>query len=329
MSHPIIIVDDPACDDILHWLDAHSVALSLGLPAQLLHKRWAEAGRVPGELGSALQRLFADDWIELTPDREPPHLRYTVAGFRRLIAAQRPPATAAEATAATAPVAGPPPVAAVMPAAVAVPVAAPAAAAARPHLSELRLRNDILGVYRELRLKADSRLIGMTLSRYWQEMGNRASELRTGLDVVVRDGLLLPRLIGMDRYWQLTREGEAWLQAVRTPEALLTRAPALAEVQPGPSAEEAHRLVARVVAGQPDGSGYAVLQSAWAYAASFDDNALLTGLDLLLKHGHAGIVEIDDGDELQITLSASGRAFASEETPRFSRLLATLNRVLG
>ncbi|MDB5969739.1 MAG: hypothetical protein JWQ90_2189 [Hydrocarboniphaga sp.] len=310
------IIGDPACDDILRWLDAHSVTLSLGLPAQLLHKRWAEAGREPAQLGSSLQRLFDEDWVALTPGREPVHLRFTVEGFRRLIdITAAPPAAAAAAPATSPPPAAPDP--------------AGVAAAQRSHLSELRLRNDILGVYRELRLKADSRLIGMTLSRYWQEMGNRAGDLRTGLDVVVRDGLLLPRLIGMDRYWQLTPDGEAWLLGPVTPEVLLQLAPPLADVAPAPTTEVAHRLVARTLAGQAAGAAfvpYERLQSAWAYASSFDDNALLTGLDLLLKHGHASL---DAAAGNGFALNERGRAFAGEETPRFSKLLAKLSRVLG
>jgi len=324
------IIDDPACDDILRWLDTHSVTLSRGLPAQLLHQRWAAAGREPGELGTALQRLFAEGWIMLTPDSNPPHLRYTVDGFRRLIEPPLLPAGQPAVAAETAPalpdpapgLAEPQPATAAAGAA----GAAPPDSAYRPHLSELRLRNDILAIYRELRLKAESRLIGMTLSRYWQEMGHRAGELRAGLDVLVRDGLLLPRLIGMDRYWQLTREGEAWIRAGRSTDALLKLAPPLGELHPGPGAEEAHRLVARLAAKQPAPLAYEPLQRAWAYATSFDDNALLTGLDLMLRHGHASLA---GGDAIEIRLSEQGRAFAAEEAPRFSKLLATLNRVLG
>jgi hypothetical protein len=326
------IIDDPACDDILRWLDAHSVTLSQGLPAQLLHKRWAEAGREPAQLGSALKKLFAGDWIALTPNRDPPHLRFTVEGFRRLIETQAPAVEAAPKAAAVTPGAAAP--AAVAAAEIAPPSAAAASASSsatyRPHLSELRLRNDILGIYRELRLKAESRLIGMTLSRYWQEMGHRAGELRSGLDVVVRDGLLLPRLIGMDRYWQLTREGEAWLQGARSADALLRLAPPLADVQPTPTAEEAHRLVAKVLAGLSAGGvgvGYETLQQAWKRsAASYDDNALLAGLDLLLRQAHA---RLDDADAPRFTLGDRGRAFASEEPPRFAKLLAAMNKVLG
>lgn len=322
------IIDDPACDDILHWLDAHSVTLSQGLPAQLLHKRWAEAGREPAQLGGALKHLFAGDWIALTPNCDPPHLRFTVAGFQRLIEAQAAAAAPAAKPAEPAPA---PTLAAAAPSieAAAAESDVAAAGAYSPHLSELRLRNDILGVYRELRLKADSRLIGMTLSRYWQEMGHRAGDLRTGLDVLVRDGLLLPRLIGIDRYWQLTREGEAWLQAARTPDTLLRRAPPLGEVKPAPTAEEAHRLVAKMLAGllaRSESLAYEPLHDAWKRSVQFDDNALLTGLDLLLKHGHASL---GTEPEARFVLSERGRAFASEEVPRFAKLLATLNRVLG
>jgi hypothetical protein len=95
---------------------------------------------------------------------------------------------------------------------------------------------------------------------------------------------------------------------------------------PGPNAEAAHRLVAKVLAAQPSTLAYDRLQSAWSYAASFDDNVLLTGLDLMVRHGHA---TLGSDDAAEVTISDSGRVFASEEVPRFSKLMATLNRVLG
>lgn len=309
------LIDDDACNDILHWLDAHSVTLSQGLPAALLHQRWAEAGREPAALGQALQTLLARDWVAVTPGSNPPHLRFTVEGFRRLIAAPTPDAAAATV-----------PAAAALPASDADAAPTPNATD-RAHTSELLLRNDILGIYGDLRLKAEARLIGMTLSRYWQEMGHRAGELRTGLDVLVRDGLLASRLIGIDRYWQLTREGEAWLRGGRSHRALLKLAPALGDVRPGPNAEDAQRLVARLVATLPTPLSYAALQSSWAYSTSFDDNLLLSGLDLMLRHDHATLAGPDEAPLL--TLTDAGRAYAAEDVPRFAKLLATLNRVLN
>lgn len=309
------LIDDDACNDILHWLDAHSVTLSQGLPAALLHQRWAEAGREPAALGQALQTLLERDWVAVTPGSNPPHLRFTVEGFRRLIAAPTPDAAAATV-----------PAAAALPASDADAVPTPSATD-RAHTSELLLRNDILGIYGDLRLKAEARLIGMTLSRYWQEMGHRAGELRTGLDVLVRDGLLASRLIGIDRYWQLTREGEAWLRGGRSHRALLKLAPALGDVRPGPNAEDAQRLVARLAATLPTPLSYAALQSSWAYSTSFDDNLLLSGLDLMLRRDHATLAGPDEAPLL--TLTDAGRAYAAEDVPRFAKLLATLNRVLN
>lgn len=309
------LIDDDACNDILHWLDAHSVTLSQGLPAALLHQRWAEAGREPAALGQALQTLLERDWVAVTPGSNPPHLRFTVEGFRRLIAV--PTAEPAMATV---------PAAAALPASDADAAPTPNATD-RAHTSELLLRNDILGIYGDLRLKAEARLIGMTLSRYWQEMGHRAGELRTGLDVLVRDGLLASRLIGIDRYWQLTREGEAWLRGGRSHRALLKLAPALGDVRPGPNAEDAQRLVARLAATLPTPLSYAALQSSWAYSTSFDDNLLLSGLDLMLRRDHATLAGPDEAPLL--TLTDAGRAYAAEDVPRFAKLLATLNRVLN
>lgn len=319
------------CDDILHWLDAHSVSVTQGLPAQLLNKRWEQAGRSTAQLGPALKLLFDQDWVAITPDLDPPHLRFSSEGFRRLIEAPliEEPEAVAEAIVEPAPVVSTP--AAERP--VTVPAtpspAAPAAATFRGP-SELRLRNDILGVYRELKLKAGARLIGMTLSRYWQELGNRAGDLRDGIDVLVRDGFLQPRLVGIDKHWMLTAEGESFMNGAATPPALARLAPALDRISLTPPADELRLLTARVLVAELDpGQGrldYGSLRPAWMQRTRLDDNALLHGLDMLHK---LACVQLHDGRPLDIEITAAGRTLASQETPKLAKVLSLLNKALG
>ena len=322
------------CDDILHWLDAHSVSVTQGLPAQLLNKRWEQAGRSTAQLGPALKLLFDQDWVAITPDVDPPHLRFSSDGFRKLIEAPLIEAPdVVETLVEPAPVAKP---------AAERPVTVPAAATAAPSTapapavvafrgpSELRLRNDILGVYRELKLKAGARLIGMTLSRYWQELGNRAGDLRDGIDVLVRDGFLQPRMVGIDKHWMLTTEGEAFMNGPLTPVALKQLAPTLDKISLTPPADELRLLAARVITAELDPGqtllDYTMLRPAWMQRTRLDDNALLHGLDMLHK---LSCVQLHEGQPLDIEITAAGRTLASQETPKLAKVLSLLNKALG
>ena len=323
------------CDDILNWLDAHSVSVTQGLPAQLLNKRWEQAGRSTAQLGPALKLLFDQDWVAITPDVDPPHLRFSSDGFRKLIEAPllEEPEIIAEAIVEPAPVAKP---AAERP--ITVPAAAPSPAAASTAApvaafqgpSELRLRNDILGVYRELKLKAGARLIGMTLSRYWQELGNRAGDLRDGIDVLVRDGFLQPRMVGIDKHWMLTTEGEAFINGPLTPGVLKPLAPALDKISLTPPADELRLLAARIIVAELDPGqtvlDYTLLRPAWMQRTRLDDNALVHGLDMLHK---LSCVQLHAGRPLDIEITAAGRTLASQETPKLAKVLSLLNKALG
>lgn len=318
------------CDDILHWLDAHSVSVTQGLPAQLLNKRWEQAGRSTAQLGPALKLLFDQDWVAITPDLDPPHLRFSSDGFRKLIEAPliEEPDVAMEAIAEPAPVVAAP--AAERPVTASIAASPAPAAAAFRGPSELRLRNDILGVYRELKLKAGARLIGMTLSRYWQELGNRAGDLRDGIDVLVRDGFLQPRLVGIDKHWMLTEEGAHFMAGVQTPASLARLAPALDKISLTPPADELRLLTARVIVAELDPGqsriDYGVLRPAWMQRTRLDDNALLHGLDMLNKQA---CVQLHDGHPLDIEITAGGRTLASQETPKLAKVLSLLNKALG
>lgn len=327
-----VLLGEPDCDEILGWLEAHSVGVAQGVPAHLLHSKWVQLGRPAGRLGACLQRLFEDDWIALTPAVDPPHLRFSAEGYRRLLEAPLAPS-------ATAPARTPEPLPArESPAASddGEPETAPGfehsdrgyVRHGRP-LTEIALRNQILSIYRELRLRAESRLIGVTLSRYWQEMGLRAGDLRCGLDVLTRDGYLRQRIDGMDRFWQLTPEGERFIDAPPTVDALFDLAPELLLVAPCAAPDELRRLALHAFAeGRPAAGralGYAALQAHWQ-RTGFDQNALLHGLDLLIKDGH---LRLAAAEPPVFELTAAGADFARREYAVISRLLGKLSRALG
>jgi hypothetical protein len=180
--------------------------------------------------------------------------------------------------------------------------------------------NDILNVYRDLRLKAGHQVIGMTLSRYWQEMGNREGDMRGAIDVAMRDGLMKSNLVGMDRYWSITADGAAYAHGPVTPESFFRLSPALGKLASSQTAGELHKAMCKLFSGQAPGLRYSSLRSAWG---KNDENALLLGLDMLLKHRHASV---DAADDPLITLNDAGQQFVRDETPR--GLFGSLSRVL-
>lgn len=329
----LLLTGDVDCDDILHWLDAHSVSVSQGLPASLLTKRWEQARRSQNSLSAALSKLLLDDWAVVTPNTDPPHLRFTVEGFRRMIEAPEVPdeiAVVADAPAST-PSPAPATVATATEAVMASPPPPTAAAAPPRGPSEADLRNGILGVYRDLKLRAGARLIGMTLSRYWQEMGNRAGDLRSGIDLLVRDGFLQPTMVGIDRHWTLTDEGADFIYAPKTSALLSEQAPAFDEVSlEVPIAGELRLLTVRIIAAELEATGtridYSQLRPIWMQRTRLDDSALLHGLDMLDKRGY---VRLHSAQPFDVELTTSGRAAVDHTPAKISRLFSALNRALG
>lgn len=161
--------------------------------------------------------------------------------------------------------------------------------------SEIALRNQLLAVFRQLRLKPHNRLIGQTLSRYWQERGLCAADLRVALEVALRDGHLAECHDdgSGERYWALTEEGEAYGCAKPTPRALAVLAPHVGVVHQAPSPAKLRRMALRLFHGDFETDFYAMRQT-WR-ATGLDVNALLHALDLLYKRG---LIELTDDDPL-------------------------------
>lgn len=318
-------------DDILHWLNAHSVRISDGLPASLLQQKWQAGDREHPRLLEALDWLLKEQLIVVTPGLTPPHLRFSTLGFERLLAAfdaPRMPASAGAATAmplvqppahAPAPPAPPPPPP--PPAAHSVPAnAKPPARFLDPGKppTEIGLRNQVLHIYRDLGLKPGMPLVAMTLSRYWQEAGLRSSDLRPGIDVLLRDGYLQHIVQRYENHWALTEAGLAYLRAPLVPQPLLALAPVLTTILAAPPESE---LKAHAVGQFPEDSTapqeLAALELKWPHGR----DALLHGLDLLIK---AQLAVLHQDNPAMFALTQQGIAFRRESTGIWKRMVRSL-----
>jgi len=306
-------------DDILHWLNAHSVQVTDGVPAALLQQKWQSNGREIERLRSGLEWLFREQLVSLTPGLEPPHVRFTAQGFSQLLASfDRSRAVVAAPT---------PPPAPIAPAAVPSVVTTPAKPSAPPTPpppappsvmdlappqrfiapgqppTEIGLRNQVLHIYRDLKVKAGSQIIAMTLSRYWQEMGLCAGDLRTGIDVLVRDGYLKYSSVRFEPHWMLTDLGHAYATAPLTPAPLLALSKPLDQIEDHGLDDEALRRAGLALFRGPPAELRSItsFESAWANGP----DSLLHALDLLWK---ADLVELRAGDNLAVRLTDRGAA---------------------
>lgn len=287
-------------DDLLRWLNAHSVSISEGTPFATLQQKWMASQRPFAQLRSTLELLFAQGLLVMTPGLEHPHVRLSTKGFETLVsamdAARRPapaPVAAAspDATVSVAVAApgsfNPPPLAATSPPPVAPP-AAPEEAAPAPRRfiehgaapTEIGLRNQVLAIFRDLRLIAGQQLIATTLTRYWQEMGQRAEHLRAAIDIALRDGYLQPTTKRYENYWMLTETGHAFVRAPLSEPALAALAEPLLRIEESRADDDLCRAAVKLFRGS--GSvGFTELLGNWRYGR----NALIHALDLLIKRG--------------------------------------------
>lgn len=311
--HHLAIVGDPDCDEILNWLDTHSVSLTKGLPLHTLLQKWRKAGRSEYKLGSSLKRLFEADLVVLAPGVEPPHLRITVTGYARLIAAPEPSTVTPESVVVQAP---------------SEREEVPLFVSHGRPLTEIGLRNQVLAIYRELQLQAEGRLIAVTLSRYWQEMGLRVGDLRTGLDVLLRDGYLRQRLDGIDVFWVLTADGEAYLNRPLVSPLLLGLSPAVTTVSRRPGDPELQQFALHAFSeeGFEPASvlSYPAFQAHWR-STGFDEHALLHALDWLTK---LGWVQILPGETPAFRLTPLGAEYARSRLAMPLSVAAKLSRTL-
>lgn len=316
-------------DDLLHWLNVHSISISDGIPFSLMQQKWTASKRPYAQLRSSLEWLFGQGLLVMTPGLEQPHVRLSGKGFEQLLGAmdkaRQPPnlvanllaAVPASTMAAPKPVAAtaPQPAPTVQPAAAtlvqqqpaAMPVmTAPAEAAAAPSRfvdpakqpTEIGLRNQVLTIFRDLKLAAGQQLIAMTLTRYWQETGQRGEHLRAGIDVMLRDGYVQAAVKRYENYWMLTPAGHAYLSAPISHPALLALAQPLRQIEESYPDEDLRRKGLGLFKKSPS-IAFVELESSWKHSR----DSLIHALDLLIK---AGEVQLSPDEPLVFQLS--GRA---------------------
>lgn len=302
-------------DDLLHWLNAHSVSISDGIPFTLMQLKWSATKRPYENLRSSLEWLFGQGYLVMTPALEQPHVRLTTRGFEQLLRAMdnaRLPAV---------PVEPPMPVPAAatgfkpapLPAPVAVPSAAPvltapAVAAPAPgrfvdpskQPTEVGLRNQILMIFRDLRLSAGQQLIAMTLTRYWQEMGQRGEHLRAGIDVMLRDGYLEFAVKRYENFWTLTAAGHAYIASPLTHPALLALAQPLRQIEQSHPDEDLRRKCLALFK-NASSLPFMTLESNWRHSR----DSLIHALDLLIKSDD---LVMSTHEPLNFVLTARGAA---------------------
>lgn len=303
-------------DDLLHWLNAHSVSISDGIPFSLMQQKWSAGKRPYAQLRTSLEWLFGQGLVAMTPGLEPPHIRLSTKGFDQLLTAmdttrQPAPAPAAARPAAVAAPAAPAPVRQV-PLAQQIPSAASMAATAvadtpEPAMprrfvepskqpTEIGLRNQILLIFRDLKLASGQQLIAMTLTRYWQEMGQRGEHLRAGIDILLRDGYVQMAVKRYENYWTLMPDGHAYLTSALSHTALLDLASPLQQIdQSYPDADLRRKLLGLFKSAASQ--SFAALESSWRHSR----NSLIHALDLLVKSGD---LELSEQGGLRFSLSA-------------------------
>lgn len=309
-------------DDLLRWLNAHSVSISDGTPFATLQQKWMATQRPFVQLRGALESLFSQGLLVMTPGLEQPHVRLSTQGFEMLVrtmdaarqrtqppAAVPPPVAAAPAAVAAAAAPGsfkPAPLQVAPPAPATAPPQAPVEAAPAPRRfvehgaapTEIGLRNQVLMIFRDLRLVAGQQLIATTLTRYWQEMGQRAEHLRAAIDIVLRDGYLQPTTKRYENYWMLTEAGHAYVKAPLSDVALTALAEPLLRIEDGHDEDDLRRRALKLLRSGASQS-FSTLASDWRLGR----NALIHALDLLMKSGD---VQLADGEPATFRLTAAG-----------------------
>jgi len=164
--------------------------------------------------------------------------------------------------------------------------------------TEIGLRNQVLMIFRDLKLSVGQQLIATTLTRYWQEMGQRADLLRAAIDIMLRDGYLQPAVKRYENYWMLTAAGHAYLKGPLSEPALLAVAKPLLQIEESyPDADLRRKALGLFK--RTDEMLFIALELNWRHSR----DALIHALDLLLKSGE---LKLSARDPLTFRLSPQG-----------------------
>lgn len=185
------------CNQVLNILDAECQGVVRGIEKAVLAFKWRFIGLADTSLPAALDTLLREDLLQEAGSQ----LRLSIAGYRRLIAAD------------VATVAAPP---------------LPASAAGFGRPTEYGIRGKLLSVFRTQGLGAGGKLSAGELNRYWEVAGFRAADLRNGLDLLMRDGHSKVGRFSKTLF-RLESDGDRYARGHTAPEWLAKEAIALEE----------------------------------------------------------------------------------------------------
>lgn len=187
--------DDAAANRVLNILDRESRGVVQGIESSVLEFKWRLLGLAESQLAPALQRLTGDGLLRAAGRM----LRLTAAGYARLTDEARPEIADHD----------------------------PAAGSFAGRPTEYGVRDKLLGVFRSRAVASGGRLSAAELSRYWEVAHYRAADLRSGLDLLLRDGHAKVGRFGQALF-RLERDGHDYLRGAAAPEWMRKEAVVLA-----------------------------------------------------------------------------------------------------
>lgn len=281
-SRPLDVSEDGIRKAILGIFNENSSTLTSGLLISTLEGVWKRYGWPEEKLVEGVEALLEQGIFE-ADKLEPPRFLLTRKGFETI-----------QEQAPSEPVAKPKPV----------------QQTGEPRVTEARLRNAILGLYKMDKVRRGKVLHSRELARRWVDTNIRAEHLRVGLDMLEGQGYL--RLIneGGERSFKLTEDGYMFITGRSIPEGLIALAgePVSERNRPEryPQSDVLQRAVLDLFKMHHADIGsrvtFAIMRLNWKPTGLRDDD-LIRGLEILIKEGMA---EFSQGSEPAFLLTQPG-----------------------
>lgn len=281
--------DDPAENAVLNMINSSVRTVSQGIEAALLKFKWSQAGFPDPDLARSLKTLIENNTLEVVQG-EQPTLRFTEEGYEHITRVRE--AASADDFGAY----GQPPRAEIKP-------------DKRDNLrTEYALRNQVLDIYRELKIEQGGEVIARTLARFWMEAGRRNEDLRLAIDILLRDGHLEMVREEFATYFKLTRDGAMYIRGKPAPKALVRKAntvhPERRNLQTLRDGHLMKHLIRQFNSKSPRRS-FSELFADWQ-DERLPRDSLIHGLDLLLKDD---FLTVEEEDPLVLRISRDGEKF--------------------
>lgn len=279
--------DDPAENAVLNMINGAVRTVSEGIEAALLKFKWTQAGFPDSDLARALKSLIEGDMLEVVPGKHPT-LRFTEQAYDH-ITKVRQKAAAGDFGEYK-------------------PQKAAPAAERDNQRTEYALCNQVLNVYRELKIEQGGEVIARTLARFWMEAERRSDDLRLALDLLIRNGHVEMVREEFATYFRLTRDGAMYLRGKPAPRALTRLARTVVPERRtllSPSDGHLMKHLIRQFSTKKPRRSFSELFAEWA-EERWPRDLLIHGLDLLLKDD---FLSVEEEDPLVLRMTRDGEKF--------------------